>query len=238
MAIVERLVEYQHGEVLLEGYLVWDDSQTAPAPAIAVAHAWGGRSDFECARARKLAQQGYTAMAIDVYGKGVFGNNPEENAALMEPLLRDRLLLQERLKSAISCLADQPESDPTRVAAIGYCFGGLCVLDLARIGSNLAGVVSLHGLFIPPKNQGGAISAKVLCLHGYDDPMATPDTMVQLADEMTRAGADWQIHAYGGTVHAFTNPAAASPADGVAYSEAADRRSWRALSDFLEEVMN
>jgi dienelactone hydrolase len=236
MAIVERLVEYQHEGVTFEGYLTWDDSRSAPAPAVAVAHAWGGRSEFECARARKLAQRGYTAMAIDVYGKGVFGNNPEENAALMEPLVTDRALLQERLKSAISCLAEQPESDASKIAAIGYCFGGLCVLDLARIGANLAGVVSLHGLFIPPGNQGGAISAKVLCLHGYDDPMATPDTMIQLADEMSRAGADWQIHAYGGTVHAFTNPAAASPDDGVLYSETADLRSWRAVSEFLEEV--
>jgi dienelactone hydrolase len=124
------------------------------------------------------------------------------------------------------------------MAAIGYCYGGLSVLDLARVGAPLRSVVSLHGLFDPPGNtEGRPIAASVLCLHGYDDPMARPDALLALAGELTRAGADWQVHAYGNTVHAFTNPKADNPQMGTVYSPLADRRSWRALCNFLEETL-
>ena len=197
----------------------------------------GGRSAFEDGKAIALAQQGYTGFAIDMYGKGVQGTNPEENAALMTPLVENRELLQARIAAAVAVLRQQPEVAPAMVAAIGFCFGGLCVLDLARCGSDVSGVVSFHGLLGSPGNTAGEkISARVLCLHGYDDPMAQPEDVLALAAELTAAGADWQVHAYGNTVHAFTNPAANDPDMGTVYNEVAERRSWTALQNFLQEI--
>jgi dienelactone hydrolase len=237
MAIQTRLVEYQHDNITLEGFLAWDDSLAGPRPAVAISHAWGGRTAFEEGKAVALAQQGYVGCAIDMYGKGVRGSSPEENSALMTPLLKDRALLQQRIGRAVAVLGQQAEVDPAKVAAIGFCFGGLCVLDLARTGSDVKGVASFHGLFEAPGNTGGnRITARVLCLHGYDDPMVQPPAMLALASELTAAGADWQIHAYGNTVHSFTNPEANDPGMGAAYNAAADRRSWAALQDFLQEV--
>jgi dienelactone hydrolase len=237
MAIQTRTVEYQHDQLILEGFLAWDDTQAGPRPAVAISHTWAGRTEFEEGKAIELARQGYAGFAIDMYGKGVRGSTPEENTALMTPLMQHRDLLQERIAVAITVLRRQAEADPSRVAAIGYCFGGLCVLDLARAGSDINGVASFHGLFGAPGNtQGKTISARVLCLHGYDDPMAPPQAMLELAAELTAAGADWQIHAYGNTVHAFTNPAANNADMGTVYSQAADRRSWAALQNFLGEI--
>ena len=238
MTIQTRTVEYSHGGTLLEGFLAWDDAQDSPRPGVLVAHAWAGRGEFEQGKAIKLAEQGYVGFALDMYGKGVLGNGPEENTVLMTPFMEDRQLLQDRMQLAVTVLRDQQEVDAGRVAAIGFCFGGLCVLDLARIGSDVRGVASFHGLFIPAGNTAGTpITAKVLCLHGYDDPMAQPQSMVDLAAELGAAGADWQINAYGNTVHSFTNPAADDKAAGTAYDARADRRSWVALQDFLEEVL-
>lgn len=238
MAIQTRLIEYQQGDAQLEGFFAWDDLATRPRPAVAICHAWGGRGEFEEQKALKLARQGYVGFAADIYGKGIRGSGPEENALLMAPYMQDRVLLQQRLAAMVTTLRQQPEVDASRVAAMGYCFGGLCVLDLARIGSDVRGVASFHGLFNPPGNTAGnSISAKVLCLHGYDDPMAPPQSMLDLAAELSAAGADWQIHAYGDTVHSFTNPAAVDKAAGTAYDAGADRRSWAALLNFLEEVL-
>ena len=236
MAIQTRLVEYDCDGTLLEGYLAWDDS-AGPAPAVAIAHTWAGRGAFEEGKARALAEQGYVGFAIDMYGKGILGTTVEENTALMTPLVEDRGLLQRRINRAIEVLREQPEADASRVAAMGFCFGGLCVLDLARSGADVKGVVSFHGLFNPPGDGATrAITAKVLCLHGYDDPMAQPDSLLALAQELTQAGADWQVHAYGHTQHAFTNPNAADPDMGTVYNPDADRRSWQALSNFLDEI--
>ena len=237
MTVQTRTIEYTHGDTLLEGFFAWDDSLAGPRPGVAVAHAWGGRGEFEQGKAIKLAELGYTGFALDMYGKGVTGSGPEENAVLMAPFMEDRQLLQDRMHLAISVLREQEEVDATSVAAMGFCFGGLCVLDLARTGSDVRGVVSFHGLFMPPGNTAGTpISAKVLCLHGYDDPMAPPQNMLDLAAELTSVGADWQVHAYGNTVHSFTNPAADDKPAGTAYDARADRRSWAALQDFLQEV--
>jgi dienelactone hydrolase len=238
MTVQTRTIEYTHGDTLLEGFFAWDDAIAGPRPGVAVAHAWAGRDEFEQGKAIKLAELGYTGFALDLYGKGVLGSGPEENAVLMAPFMEDRQLLQDRMHLAISVLREQEEVDATAVAAMGFCFGGLCVLDLARTGSDVRGVVSFHGLFMPPGNTAGTpITAKVLCLHGYDDPMAQPQSMLDLASELTSAGADWQVHAYGNTVHSFTNPAADDKPGGTAYDARADRRSWAALQDFLEEVL-
>lgn len=236
--MAERFVEYAHDGVVLEGFLAWDDAQAGPRPGVLVSHAWGGRGDFECDKARQLAALGYAGFALDLYGKGIRGSGPEENAKLMQPLLEDRALLQARMALALETLRAQPEVDAKRTAAIGYCFGGLCVLDLARTGSDVRGVVSTHGLFGPPGNTAGTkIQAKILALHGHEDPMVPVEAVNALEQELTAAGADWQIHVYGRTMHAFTNPEANDPSLGTVYSASADRRSWVVTRDFLEEAL-
>ncbi len=239
MSIQTRTLDYFHNGVPLEGFLAWDDALDGPRPAVLVSHAWAGRDAFAEGKARALAQLGYVGFALDMYGKGILGAGPEENAKLMGPFMEDRALLQGRQRAALDAVRQQPEVDAGRIAAIGFCFGGLCALDLARSGADLRGVVSFHGLLTPPGNTAcQPISTKVLVLHGYDDPMAPPEQVLALADELTLAGADWQIHAYGGTVHAFTNPQANDPGFGTVYKAEADLRSWQALRNFLAEVLN
>jgi dienelactone hydrolase len=237
MSIQTRLVEYKDGDILLEAYMAWDESSHDRKPGVLISHAWAGRSEFEEDKAAHLAELGYVGFALDLYGKGVKGGDPEQNRALMQPLLDDREMLQRRMQLALDIIRKQKEVDGDRVAAMGFCFGGLCVLDLARTGADILGAASFHGLFSAPGNTGDkGISAKVLVMHGWDDPMATPDQVLALADELTAAGADWQIHAYGNTVHAFTNPAANDVEHGTVYDADADRRSWQSLQLFLAEI--
>ncbi len=238
MAIETRTLEYADGAVTLRGQLAWDPSAGAPRPGVLVAHTWAGCGPFERGKATELAKLGYVALAVDMYGDGAVGSGPEENARLMTPLLEDRAALQRRMLAALEALKSQGCVDESRTAAIGFCFGGLCVLDLARSGAAFQGAVSFHGLLNPPGNtEGSAIKARVLVLHGWDDPMANPRSVEALASELTRAGADWQVHAYGSTMHAFTNPAANNPDFGTVYDEQADKRSWRAMSDFLDDAL-
>ena len=237
MTIQTQTIDYTHDDAVFEGCLVWDDEISTARPGVIVSHAWGGLGAFEQSRAAELAKLGYAAFALDLYGKGIRGSSPDENAGLMQPLLDDRPLLQSRMTRAVEIAGEQNIVDASRLAAIGYCFGGLCVLDLARTGAAVHGVVSFHGLFNPPGNtEGNSIRAKVLALHGWDDPMVPPERVLALATELTEAGADWQIHGYGQTLHAFTNPGAQDPDNGTQYDEAADRRSWRAMTDFLAEL--
>ena len=237
MTIQTRTIDYQDGEVDLQGYLAWDDAVEGKRPGVMIAHAWAGRSDFENGKAEELAKLGYVGFALDNFGKGILGRNTEENSALIQPFLDDRAMLQGRLQIALDVLKGLDEVDASRVAAIGFCFGGLCVLDLARTGTDLAGVVSFHGLFGSPGNTAGnKIKAKVLALHGWDDPMAPPDQVVSLDEELSSMGADWQLHGYGNTMHAFTNPQANDPDFGTGYNPDADRRSWNAMQNFLSEI--
>ncbi len=208
----------------------------APAPTILICHAWAGRSDFENDKARAIAGLGYTGVAIDLFGKGVLGTSTEENQALIEPFVGDRAMLQKRLAGNIAMAKSLAEADAGRVAAIGFCFGGLCVLDMARSGAAVDGVVSFHGLLGAPGNTIDKIDAKVLALHGWDDPMAPPSDVEAFGAEMNAAKADWQLHAYGGVLHAFTNPAAADPDFGTVFDADADRRSWTAMQNFLNEL--
>ena len=173
---------------------------------------------------------------LDVYGKDITGTTTEENAALMQPFMDDRGLLRDRLLAGYETLKAHPQTDADRIAVIGYCFGGLCALDLARSGTSLCGAVSFHGLLMPSGLPSETVKARVLALHGWDDPMAAPAAVNSLAEEMSAMGADWQLHAYGNTMHAFTNPAANDPARGTVYDATADRRSWRAMTNFFEEL--
>lgn len=236
MSIETRTIEYDVDGKTHEGVLALDTAQSGERPAVLVAHAWAGRSDFEVDKAKALAELGYAGFAIDLYGKGVLGTSTEENQALMTPFVEDRAMLQSRLLHVVDLVKGLPETDASKVAAIGFCFGGLCVLDIARAGGGVEGVVSFHGLLGAPGGAGDAIKARVLALHGWDDPMAPPSDVEAFGKEMTAAGADWQLHAYGKTMHAFTNPAANDPDFGTVYDAAADRRSWRAMANFLEEV--
>ena len=234
----ERLIEYMHNGTLLEGYLVWDETRTGPRPAVMISHAWAGRSEFEQAKARALAELGYAGFALDMYGKNVLGTTPEQNTKLMTPFMNDRRMLQGRQLAALAALRELADIDTGRIAALGFCFGGLCVLDLARAGADVRGVVSFHGLLAKPdKIENGKITAKVLVLHGHDDPMVSVEQVVEFEGEMSTANVDWQVHAYGATMHSFTNPAANNPAAGTVYQPRAERRSWASLVNFLAEVM-
>lgn len=239
MAIVENTVIYMDGEAVLEGFFAFDDGVSGCRPAVLICHAWGGRDGFVAEKARKLARLGYVGFALDMYGKGVKGSGPEENSKLMQPFMEDRAKLQKRIKAALNTVKQMPWVDGHKIAAIGYCFGGLCVLDLARTGVDLQGAISFHGLLGAPGNtQGNRIKAKILVLHGSDDPMVPPEQVLAFQSEMTQAGVDWQFLTFGHTVHAFTNPVANDPSFGTVYQPDADRRSWQAMQNFLAEIFS
>jgi len=237
MAIVSNTVGYLDGDVLLEAFFAYDDSFSGRRPAVLINHTWAGRDDFVAEKAKKLAALGYVGFAVDMYGKGVLGSSVEENAKLMQPFMDNRLMLQKRMMAALYAVKLMPWVDDSKVAAMGFCFGGLCSLDLARTGADLKGVVSFHGLLGAPGNtQGNAIKAKILALHGHDDPMGPVEQVLAFEQEMTEAGADWQLHTFGNTMHGFTNPAANDPERGMVYRPDADRRSWLEMENFLAEI--
>ena len=239
MAIVSNTVMYLDGDTVLEGLFAYDDAIEGQRPVVLIHHAWAGRDNFVADKAHQLAELGYLAFATDIYGKGVLGSSPEENAQLMQPFMQDREKLQARLLAALKNVKLLPWADNQRIAAIGFCFGGLCALDLARTGADLRGVVSFHGLLVPADNlHEPSIKAKILVLHGHDDPMVSPQQVLALQTELTKAGADWQVHSYGQTMHAFTNPLANNPDFGTVYQADADRRSWQAMRNFLLEIFN
>lgn len=237
MAIFSNTVNYLDDDTLLQAFFAYDDSMEGRRPAVLIAHTWAGRDEFVNNKARQLAELGYVAFALDMYGQGTLGTSLEENAALMQPFIDDRQKLQRRIDAALYAVRLLPWVDDSKVAAIGFCFGGLCVLDLARMGADVKGVVSFHGLLnAPEKKADKPASAKVLALHGHDDPMA-PDEMVSaFCQEMTDLQIDWQLHQYGNTVHAFTNPNANNSDMGTVYNGIADKRSWQAMQNFLTEI--
>lgn len=231
-------VEYHDGDTVLEGYLAWDQSITEPRPAVLVAHDWSGRREHACSGAEKAAELGYVGFALDVFGKGVFGKagDVEGNSALIRPFVDDRALLRRRMQAALSTVRDMDRVDADNVAAMGYCFGGMSVLELARAGADVKGVASVHGLLGRGDVPSARITAKVLCLHGHDDPMVPPDQVLAFEEEMSEAGVDWQVHVYGNTKHAFTNPSANNPDAGTVYSELANSRAEAALAGFFREI--
>ncbi|MBO6557175.1 MAG: dienelactone hydrolase family protein [Pseudomonadales bacterium] len=233
-----QTIEYQDGDITLEGYVAWDDSISGPRPAVLVGHDWTGRRDFATGKAEEMAKLGYVGFAIDMYGKGVFGSDGdvEGNTALMGPLAGDRAALRARMMAALEAVRGLDVVDASKVGAMGYCFGGMCVLELARAGANVGGVISIHGIFSPGGVPNEKITAKILCLHGQDDPMVPPEQVLDFENEMSEAGADWQMHAYGGTMHAFTNPAANDPGFGTMYNPVADKRATQSIQNFFDEI--
>lgn len=238
MAIQSRPHEFDIDGLRVEASIAAEAGAPGKRPVVLVFHDWAGQSDFARERSRRLAELGYIGFAVDLYGKGRRGSTREECSALMTPLVQDRGLLRRRIEATAAEAARVPGADAGRLGAIGFCFGGLCALDLARSGvPGIRGVASFHGLFTPPAWKGGRISAKVLALHGYDDPMAQPDALRAFCNEMSAAGADWEVNAYAGTMHAFTNPHANDPAFGTVYSAQADARSWARCVAFFAEVL-
>jgi len=228
-------VEYTEGSDTFEA-VVESPQSKEKLPAVMVFHAWGGRDAFAEEKAKYLASLGYVGVAADLYGKGKLGETTEEKTALMTPLMEDRDLLQRRIQAALQMTRSLENVDPARIGAIGFCFGGLAALDLARSGSDVRGVVSFHGLFIPLQKKGGEIKARLLALHGYDDPMATPEQMKAFMDEMTEVKADWQCLAFGNTKHAFTNPEANDPKMGTVYQPSSEKRALLSMTHFLKEI--
>ncbi|MGV0035591.1 MAG: dienelactone hydrolase family protein [Candidatus Azotimanducaceae bacterium WSBS_2022_MAG_OTU7] len=231
-------IDYQDGDTQLEGYVAWDDNIAGPRPAVLVAHDWTGRRDFAKSKAEEIASLGYVGFALDMYGKGVFGADGDVagNSALMNPLAGDRQALRARMKASLTAVRALDVVDGSKVGAMGYCFGGMCVLELARAGADVEGVISIHGIFFPGDVPNEKITSKILCLHGQDDPMVPPEQVLDFENEMSAADADWQVHAYGGTMHAFTNPAANDPGFGTVYNSVADRRATQSIKNFFEEV--
>ena len=229
---------YSDDDTVCEGTIVLPDGD-GPHPAVLIAHNWSGQTAADDEVARRLAAMGYAGIAIDVYGKGVRGDPMGDNSALMGPFMADRAMLRRRLFAAIDAAAAHDAIDGERLTMIGYCFGGLCALDVARAADpRVKAAASFHGVYTPPAlGAQPKITATVLVLHGWDDPMTPPDATVALAHELNAAEADWQLHAYGRTMHAFTAPQANAPERGLMYSATADRRSWQALTDLLAEAL-
>lgn len=235
--MITETIDYQDGHTTLEGFVAYSES-SIPKPAVLIAHDWSGRRAFACQAAERVAAMGYIGFALDMYGKGIVGADGDVvgNSALMTPLAADRALLRQRINAALHTVRELPIVDATKIAAMGYCFGGMCALELARSGADVRGVVSIHGIFAPGNVANKKITAKVLCLHGHDDPMVPPEQVLAFETEMTDAGVDWQVHIYGGTMHAFTNPVANNPGFGTVYKEAAANRAYQSIANFLDEI--
>ncbi|MBP8809632.1 MAG: dienelactone hydrolase family protein [Kofleriaceae bacterium] len=233
-----KTVEYRDGDQIFEGYLAWDDAFKGKRPAVLVVHAWMGQDDNARGRADMLAKLGYIAFAADIYGKGVRPKDRAEAGKLAGTYKGDRKLLRARVAAGFAAMLAQPRVDPTKTAAIGYCFGGTTVLELARSGATVGGVVSFHGgLDAPTPADGAAIKAKVLALHGAVDPFVAPTDLAAFTKQMTDGKVDWQLVSYGGAVHCFTHKdAGADPTSGCAYDAAADARSWAAMRAFFAEL--
>jgi len=230
-------VEYTHGDAVLEGFLAYDPHIEGAVPGVLVVHEWKGLGPYVERRAAQLAGLGYVAFAVDMYGKGVRAKDHTEAAQLAGIYRNDRQLMRGRIAAALETLRANPHVDPTRVAAIGYCFGGTTVLELARSGADVLGVASFHGgLDTPSPAAPGALKAKILVLHGSDDPHVTPEQVAAFEEEMTAAGADHEMVIYPGAKHSFTVPEANSPESGIMYNEAADQASWEALKAFLSKL--
>ena len=237
MTLKTTAIDYHHGDVALQGYFAVDDDSSTPKPLVLIGHQWAGHDEFVQQHADRMAQQGYAAFAWDVYGKGVLGSSPEENEKLMTPFVQDRQLLQDRLMAALDTAKELPGVDTTRIAAFGFCFGGLCALDLARAGLPLQGVASFHALLMPNGLEQKEIRARTLLMHGAEDPLAPDDAFLDWKKEFTAAGADWEARVYGHAKHAFAVPGAKNDDIGLEHQATAEQRSTAALDAFLAEVL-
>ena|SRR5579885_2695879 len=232
--MLKKQISYDDTGVQLEAYAVYPDEKKRPA--VILCHAWRGLDDFIRDKAETIARWGYVSFAIDMYGKGVLGKDKKECAALKKPFIEDRMLLLRRVTKGYETATMFSPIDTSRMAVLGYGFGGVCALDLARSGAALKAAISVYGHFNPPTypNQ---TKAKILILHGYNDPVATQDELHAFEREMDAAKVDWQVHLFGNTLHAFATPSANDPASGLLYNPASALRAERSLRIFLEEAL-
>lgn len=237
--VVEKTVEYTSAGVVCEGLHVVDNAKTGPLPSVLVVHQWTGVSENEKMRARMLAELGYNVFVADVYGKGVRPPGPPASAKEAGKYKADRALLRQRLNDALAELKKLPQTNASKLAAIGYCFGGTGVIELARSGAEVSGVVSFHGgLDSPTPADGKNIKGEVLALHGADDPFVPAADVKAFEDELTSAGVKYELVKYPGAVHAFTQKAAGDdPKKGAAYNADADTKSWLAMKAFFERIL-
>jgi len=236
-ALQTRTIDYQQGGQTLEGFLAYDDSLSGKRPGVLVVHQWLGLTGYEKHRAEMLAKLGYVAFCADIYGVDKRPKNVSEAGAIATKFKTDRTLLRVHVNAGLDVLRQQPNVDAQKLAAIGYCFGGTTVIELARSGADIGGVVSFHGgLDSPTPADGKNIKCKVLALAGADDPFQNPNDLAAFESEMRNAGVDWQIAFYGGAVHAFTQPNPGFVNAGAKYNEKADKRSWKAMQDFFAEI--
>jgi dienelactone hydrolase len=236
--IVTREISYRAGDVEMKGYLAVPGGAPTMRPGVLVVHEWWGHNEYARRRARMLAELGYPALAVDMYGDGKSTEHPKEAGEMSAAVRKDPEGAAKRFEAAMAVLKSEPSVDPERLAAIGYCFGGAVVLEMARRDLPLKGVVSFHGALNAAKEPAKTPTLpKILVLHGADDSMISPEVVASFQREMTEAGADWTMVFYGGAKHSFTNPDADKfGIPGLAYNAAADRRSWQAMKDFFGEI--
>ncbi len=237
--LTEEVLAYQDGADEMEGYAVYAKDSKAKLPVVLIVHQWMGLSDYEKTRAQQLAQMGYLAVCVDIYGKGVRPADQQEAGTLATKYKTDRALYRRRLLAGLSKALSHPKADGSKVVAIGYCFGGTGVIELARTGAEVKGVVSFHGgLDSPSPDDGANIGCKVLACHGADDPYVPADELAAFEKEMRDHKVDWQLIKYGGAVHSFTQPMVGSDnSKGAAYNKKADTRSWKDMNQFFNEAL-
>ncbi|AIT09759.1 DeoR faimly transcriptional regulator [Candidatus Francisella endociliophora] len=232
--IVTKDIEYRGDGILLKGFCAYPD-RGSHLPAVLIAPTWAGRDNFACEKAIAMAKKGYLGFAIDLYGDAKVGSSKEENASLMNELLNTEYALMTRLRTAYSLVKKMTRVDKTNIAAIGFCFGGRCVLDMARANFDLKAAISFHGLLESNVVKEQNIDTKILVLHGYNDPMVPAEQVYKFQHEMDKRKADWQMHSFGNTYHAFTNPNANDPEFGTVFNKTSNRRAWKLAEDFLRE---
>ena len=239
MSCDTHTIEYPAGDMTCRGEYYVPKDADGPLPVVLVVHAWDGLNDEVRDKAHRLAHEGYIAFAVDIHGNGKTYEDHAELEAALTPYMLDRGMLVERIRGAAAAAKTIPGADTARIGAMGYCFGGMAVLDLARDGSDgVNAIVSFHGgLDGNTLDNPDTMSASILVLHGEDDPMVPPETVARFKQEMTDKKADWQLVSYGHTVHAFTRPAANDPAFGAVYNASADKRSWQAMLNFFAETL-
>lgn len=238
--IQTREIEYRYGDTSLQGFIAWDDAVQGKRPGVLVVHEWWGHNEHARNQARRLAEAGYVGFALDMYGEGKLATHPEDAQAMVAEATQDPSVAMGRFNAAVQQLKQDPHVDPERIAAIGYCFGGSVVLTMARAGADLDAVASFHGAMpTSAPVDSGTVRARMLVLAGAADPLVPPEQVAAFADEMREAGARIEVISYPGAQHSFTNPEAdARGIDGLAYNAEADRQSWAALLEMLEEVFH
>ncbi len=238
-----REVEYRSGDTILKGYLAENKALKGKRPAVLVVHEWWGHNEYARKRARMLAELGYVALAVDMFGDGKTANHPDDAGKFAGEAMKNKAVGEARFNAALDFVKQQPSVDPERIAAIGYCFGGGVVLHMARQGADLKGVVSFHGSLATDSPAGaGAVKARVLVFNGEEDKMIPPEQVAAFKDEMAKAGASFRYVGYPGVMHSFTNPDADAYAAKfklpLAYNKKADLDSWAQAKKFLKEIFS